>query len=264
MLYASNTFVSYNHPLEEADIVFLGVPFASTSVSAPAIYGPLMVRESLKLTEDYVNGKNLFAELKVCDLGDLEVVPGSYDLTAQRIRETIADIRSANRHAFLVFIGGEHLITLPVVESLRPKTIVQLDAHADCRRDYLGNAHMHQTWAYHASKLAQLVQLGVTTLNREEEEVRKEHGIQHFSLEEFVKAKPSLAPPVHLSIDIDVLAGTATGLPEGRAQLHDVLSAIDAIECSSLDICEIADNALPSRTGFMAAHILMRALAKKV
>ncbi len=244
MLYTSNTFVSYNYPLKEADVVFLGVPFASTSVSKPALYGPLVVRESLKLTEDYVNGRNVFAELKVCDLGDIEVVPGSYELTAQRIRETIKDIREANRKAFLIFAGGEHLITLPVVETLKPKSVVQLDAHADCRRDYLGNAHMHQTWAYHASKISEIMQIGVATWNKEEADFAGKS-----SRIKTIKSgrMPKLEQPAHLTIDMDVFAGVETGLPEG-----------------SMDICEIADYRLPSRTGFLAARLILEVLAQRI
>ena len=65
MLYTSNTFVSYNYPLEEADVVFLGIPFASTSISKASIYGPLVVREALKVKEDFVGDVNLFEKLKM-------------------------------------------------------------------------------------------------------------------------------------------------------------------------------------------------------
>ncbi|MCX6818383.1 MAG: arginase family protein, partial [Candidatus Aenigmarchaeota archaeon] len=118
MFYASNSFVSYNYPLKEADVIFLGVPFASTSMSKTSMYGPVMVREALKLKEDFIKDVNLFEKLKLCDLGDLEIVPGSYELTAKRIKETIQDLLSINKKAFLIFIGGEHSITLPITEAL--------------------------------------------------------------------------------------------------------------------------------------------------
>lgn len=265
MLYASNTFVSYNYPLKEADVVFLGIPFASTSVSKPALYGPLMIRESLKLMEDFVNGNNIFGSLKVCDLGDIEVVPGSYELTAQRIRETVQDIREANRKAFLIFIGGEHLVTLPIAEALKPKTIVQLDAHADCRADYLGNKYMHQTWAHHASKFSDIVQIGVTSLSREEDEyLSRKKNITQLSALKFLKKPPAMKKPVHLSIDIDVLEGAATGLPEGRLMLEQVLDIVAKVPCDSMDITEIADDRLPSVTGFRAAKLILHALANRI
>lgn len=268
MLYASNTFVSYNYPLKEADVVFLGVPFASTCISAGSIYGPLMVRESLKLIEDYIENKNanLFGRLKVCDLGDIEIVPGSFELTAKRIKETMADIRTENKKAFIICIGGEHSITLPLAEALKPKTIIQLDAHSDTRKDYLG-AHSHQAWAYHASRFAKIIQIGVRTWNREESDfVRKSKNVSALSVEEFMKSKIKIERPVHLSIDVDVFspAFVETGLPEGSMTPEQAFRIIDKVRCDSLDITEIADNKLPSKTGFLAAEIIKRVLAKRL
>ncbi len=260
MFYTSNTFVGYNHPLKEADVVFLGIPFASTSTSKAAIYGTLMIRESLKLTEDFIGGINLFEKLKVCDLGDLEIVPGSFELTAQRIRQTIEDIKQENKDAFLVFAGGEHLITLPIVEALKPKTIVHLDAHSDSRSEYLGNKYTHQTWAHHASKIARIIQIGMTTWNREESE--KKNNIELYEAEEFIKSNLKLEKPVHLTIDIDVLQGVETGLPEGRMGLDTLFAILDKVDCSSMDIVEIADDKLPSKTGFIAAHVIKKVLGK--
>lgn len=262
MFHTSNTFVPFNYALREASAVFMGIPFASTSTSKGAIYGPVMVREALKLTEDFIGGKRVFKKIKMCDVGDLEIVPGSYGLTARRIRETIDDMRKENAKAFPVFVGGEHLITLPIVESLKPKTIIHLDAHADLRKDYLGNEYMHQTWGYHASKLAKIVQVGVVSWSEEEKKVAKERGVVSLAAGEFLKKTPALKSPVHLTIDADVLEGAATGLPEGRMTMDTMDKILDKIKCDSMDICEIADDTLPSATGFRAAHIVMRMLGK--
>lgn len=265
MLYASNTFVSYNYPLKEADVVFLGVPFASTSISASSVYGPLMVRESLKLVEDYVDGKNLFDKLKVCDLGDIEVVPGSFELTEKRIKETVSDILAENKKAFIICVGGEHSITLPLTEMIKPKTIVHLDAHSDTRKDYLGG-HSHQAWAYHASKFSKIIQIGVRTWNKEEIDFLKSGDVSAFSVEEFMKSKIRIERPVHLTIDVDVFspAFVETGLPEGNLMPEEVFKIINKISCDSMDITEISDNKLPSKTGFLAAEIIKRILAKRV
>lgn len=268
MLYTSNTFVSYNHPLKEANVVFLGVPFASTSISAHSIYGPLMVRESLKLIEDYIPEKNanLFGKLKVCDIGDIEPVPGSFELTAKRIKETIIDIRSENKKAFLICIGGEHSITLPLTEAMKPKTIIQLDAHSDTRKDYLGG-HSHQAWAYHASKYAKIIQVGVRTWNKEETDfVKKNKNVSAFSFDEFIRSKIKIESPVHLTIDVDVFspAFVETGLPEGSMTPEQAFRIIEKIKCDSMDITEIADNKLPSKTGFLAAEMIKKILAKRI
>jgi len=251
MFYTSNTFVPYNYPLKEAEVVFLGIPFVSGSLSKPALYGPLVVRESLKLVEG-------LPEKKICDVGDLEVVPGSYKLTAERIKQTIEDIKNENQNAFLLFIGGEHSITLPITEALKPKTIIQLDAHADLRQEYLGNKFMQQTWAFHASRFAKIIQIGVVAMNKEEEKER-ESTIQ-MSPENFISNTPALEKPVHLTIDIDVLKNVATGLPEGKLEVEEVLSILNKIKPDSLDIVEIADFKLPSVTGFIAAKLIKKVL----
>jgi agmatinase len=267
MFYTSNTFVSYNHRLKEADVVFLGIPFASTSISKNSIYGPIMVRESLKLVEDLADGVNLFGKLKICDLGDLEIVPGSYELTAKRIKETIQDMLSENKKAFPIFIGGEHSITLPIVEVLKPKTIIHLDAHADLRKDYLENKYTHQAWAYHASKFAKIIQIGVQSWSKEELEfIKGNSSIQSLDINSFLKQNIKLEKPVHLTIDIDVFdpSYVETGLPEGIAKPEEILAVMEKIDCNSLDIVEIADDKLPSKTGFLAAKLIKKVLSKKV
>jgi arginase family enzyme len=266
MFYTSNSFVSYNYPLKEVDVVFLGVPFASSSISKNSIYGPVMVREALKLTEDFIDGVNLFEKLKICDLGDLEVVPGSYELTAKRIKETLQDVLNENEKAFPIFIGGEHSITLPIVEVLKPRTIIQLDAHADLRKDYLENRYSHQAWAYHASKFSKIIQVGVQSTNKEELEVIEEKKIECFSIDDFLKGEIKMEKPVHLTIDVDVFdpSYVETGLPEGSAKPEEIFAVLKKIDCDSLDIVEIADDRLPSKTGFLAAKLIKAVLAKRV
>lgn len=250
MFYTTNTFVPYNYALKEAEVVFLGVPFVSGSLSKPALYGPLIVRESIKLKEG-------FPEKKICDLGDLEVVPGSYKLTAERIKQTLEDARNENRNAFPVIIGGDHTITLAIAEALHPRTIVQLDAHADLRREYLGIEYMQQTWAYHASRIAKIIQVGVVAMNPEE---KLNENIRQMSAADFISHTPPMEHPIHLTIDIDVLENMETGLPEGRMKPEEVLKILEKIKPASVDIVEIADDKLPSRTGFVAADFIKKIL----
>lgn len=262
MLYASGTFVPYNSPLKEAKVVFLGVPFSSTATSAASNYGPLMVRESLKLIESRLG------RIPICDLGDLEVVPGSFELTAERLKDTIREVMMQAASPFFVFVGGDHSISLPITQELKAKTIVHLDAHSDSRKDYLGNPFMHQTWAYHASKYARIIQLGLNSVSEEEEkEIKSNTAIDRMSINEFLEEFEPLKEPVHLSIDMDVFdpGYVVTGLPEGKMKPEQVYAILEKAgrACSSMDIVEIADNTLPSKTGFLAGHIIKSVLEKK-
>lgn len=265
MLYTSETFVPYNHPLHEANVVFFGIPFSSTSTAAPSNYGPTVVREALKLTETRLGN------VPIMDIGDLEVVPGSFELTAQRIKDTVEEIaleRSAKSFPFLLAIGGNHSITLPLCEVLKPKTIVVLDAHADCRHDYLGNPHTHQTWAFHASSFAKIINIGLNAWCPEEEnEIKSNPNIICITPEEFLETFGKLEKPVHLSIDVDVFESpyVVTGLPEGKLKPEQIWPVLEdlAPKIASMDIVEIADTQLPSKTGFLAAQIIKRILEQK-
>lgn len=249
LLHTSNTFVNYNHALKDAQVIFLGVPFSSTSYSASSRFGPMQIREALRLSEG--------TDKKWCDVGDLDVVPGSYEITAQRLRETLMEIKEENKDALIVIAGGEHLITLPISETLGPKTIVQLDAHSDTKQDIAGNEYTHQTWAYHASKFCNILQIGVTSWSKEEEDfVEKSNAVHAIDAKMFLRNDVVLEGPVHLSVDIDVLRNANTGYPQGAMDMKTLLKIINKIGCSSMDIVEIcSEKVLNKRTEPMKMHL---------
>lgn len=257
LLYTTKEFTPYHYPLRQADTVFMGIPFVSTSISKPAVYGPTVVREAFRFSDDFHNGRDVMEKHKFCDVGNIDVAPGSYEITAKRIRQTIREIRGIRKNMFFICIGGEHLVSLPVVEALKPKTIVQIDAHSDLADEYEGVKYGHATWAYHASKNAHLIQIGVKSYSPYEKRVIKKHGIEKFTLDSFPQ-KIKLKPPVHLTLDVDIFhnAYVETGFPEGYAMPQQVLDIIEQIKCDSLDIVEIADDRLPSKTGFIAAEVV--------
>lgn len=262
-LYSSNTFTPYNYPLEEAKVVFLGIPFSSTAISESSIFGPVMVRESLKMIEpiEPKTGKN-FAKEKICDIGNIEIVPGSYEITAERITETIREVKNMNPEAFLISIGGDHLITLPVVDVLKPKTIIQLDAHSDIKKDYMGNMFSHTTWAYHAKKSinCDLIQIGVRE-KTQEENLANELGIG--GINGIEKAKE----PIYITIDMDVFDPpyVETGFPvSGGMTPKEVFGVIEKLggkKMLGIDIVEITSRQLPSKTGFLAAELIRKIIS---
>ncbi|MFC2143009.1 arginase family protein [Candidatus Aenigmatarchaeota archaeon] len=258
LLHTSNTFTSYNYPLKEAEIVFLGIPFSSTGLTKSSYSGPTVIRQALKMIQE-------LPERKYADVGDLSVVPGSYELTSQRIRDTIFEIKSENKDAFLVITGGEHLITLPVCEALAAKTIIHLDAHSDTLSNYLGNKHTHQTWAYHASKFSNIMQVGVNVWAKGENDfVKNSEKVHAFDIDRFLETDFDFVEPVHLTIDMDVIEGMETQYPEGVLTKEDVMNVIDKIKrsctLSSMDIVEITDDKLGNNTSFTAAQLVKKVL----
>jgi agmatinase len=91
-------------------------------------------------------GRDL-SDLKICDLGDLEIPFGNKEKALRKINEVIQKIIDDVKYT--VFLGGEHLITLPIVEGFRNHcgdlTVIQFDAHSDLRNEYLGEDLSHST-----------------------------------------------------------------------------------------------------------------------
>lgn len=264
LLYVSSSF-TYNYDLNEANVVFLGVPFSSTSISKDSKYAPVIVRECMKLIDGYSKkfNINIFKEIKFCDIGNLEVVPGNYFKTAERIRETINEIIRINPNAFIISIGGEHLITLPIIEVLKPKSIICFDAHCDARKEYLGETYTHATWVYHASKNANIYYYGIRSFSEEERE--------NFEIRT-LNEEQNIDDPVYLTIDIDVFdpCYVETGFPTfgetGRGiSPREFFKVIERIiekqKIIALDIVEISDNKIPSKTGMLASEIIKEILA---
>jgi agmatinase len=72
-------------------------------------------------------------------------------------------------------MGGDHAITIPVVEALRildePVHVVQIDAHPDLYTEFQGVPHSHAcvaTRILEMEHVASLTQIGIRTLNDEQ------------------------------------------------------------------------------------------------
>lgn len=264
-LYTSSTFTEYNYPVKEADVIYLGIPFVSTSISKPARFGSVIVREALKLITGTYKGVDLFKKYKFCDLGDIEIVEGSYDKTSERIKDTIKEIKNMNAKIFPIFVGGEHSITLSIAETLKANTIIQFDSHSDLLPEYKGIQYSHATWAFHANRFAKLMQIGVRDYDEEERKSMKKHGVIALEKPEQLD-KIKIERPLHLTIDIDVFQPlyVETGFPEGTMTPQQFFAFLKKIKPDSLDIVEIADDRLLSKTGFLAAEIIKDVLGRRL
>jgi agmatinase len=270
MLYLRKTF-SYEYPAAKADVVLIGVPFDGTETGKPVRYGPVFLREAIKNLPGYDTKANVsvFERFKIADVGDVEVVPGSWKLTGERIRESVKWVLEQNPKALPVFLGGEHLITLGILEGMKPflkekVTVVHFDAHRDLLTEYMGEGFSHITWAYHIAKdpAFRLVQIGCRSWSREEEANLKRLGVK--------ETVNGIKGPVYLSIDMDVFdpayaPEVGTPEPEGvlPGEFFKMLGKIPAKDIIGMDIVECASDRVNTPTAALGAHIFKRVLGMK-
>ena len=140
-------FMGSRRTIDNCNVALLGVPYDGTSCFRPGSrFGPSAVREDSYGIETYCPQLNLDLEdINFADLGSLDVPLGDAKLIIEYVKDA-TDILLKNNLKPLI-IGGEHSITSGIVKSIITDypdlIIIQLDAHADLRDEWLGNKFSH-------------------------------------------------------------------------------------------------------------------------
>lgn len=169
---------------------------------------------------------------------------GSPEAVLERIAEAIVGILDLG--AVPVVLGGEHTITYGVVLGLQRAGIgdfgvVQLDAHADLRDSYQGDALSHACAMRRVVEMdVPLFQLAVRAMCKEEAVARARYGVGHLDAEPLVPGGiarvelPAEFPErVYFTLDVDGLDPSlipATGTPvPGGTGWYQTLSLVESI-----------------------------------
>lgn len=137
---------------------------------------------------------------------------------------------------FLTFFGGEHSVSIGVIQAFYEKfkdiTILQIDAHADLRPSYEGTPYNHACAVYDASKNSDLVQVGIRSMDISENEHMDRSKV--FFGEEIRSGIPwveeSIAlmkEKVYITLDLDVFDPSimpATGTPEPNGMTYNEIT----------------------------------------
>ena len=233
------TFLGCETSYEASRIVLFGAPFDSTTSFRPGTrFASRTMRAESYGLETYSPYLDLdMEETRVFDGGDLELCFGDTARALGQIEDFARDLLADGKKPFM--IGGEHLVTLPVVRALAERYedlhIVHFDAHTDLRDDYLGAKLSHATVMRRAWDIlgdGRIHQFGIRSGECAEFFWAKEH--THLQRFDFTGLEWSLAElmgkPVYLTLDLDVLDPSVfpgTGTPEpGGVSFLDLLRAL--------------------------------------
>ncbi len=181
---------------------------------------------------------------------------------------------------FLTFFGGEHSISIGVIKAFYEKypdiTIVQLDAHADLRKSYLGTPYNHACALYDASQNANLLQIGIRSMDACEKQYMNYD--KCFFAQDIAndaawidKAIGLMTDKVYITIDLDafdpsILPGTGTPEP-GGLQWYETLTFLKKIfqnkNVLGFDIVELAPIENHSASQFLSAKLYYKLLSYK-
>ena len=186
------------------------------------------------------------------DRGDLDL-PDEVEPALAAIRAAAADaIADGGR---LVSIGGDHLVTWPLVQAMTEVheglTILHFDAHPDLYDELDGDRYSHAcpfARIMEEGKVARLIQFGIRTMTPHQREQAERFGVEVHEARSGVSMVDDLRGPVYVSIDIDVLdpayaPGISHHEPGGWStrQLLDALAAVSAagVPVVGADLVEI-------------------------
>lgn len=268
-----------------APVVLMGAPLDVTTSFRPGTrFGPARIRNVSDGIEDYspIQDGSLL-DVPFYDAGDVDLSPGRVQASLEAIEEAVAD--AAGRGQFPIILGGEHLITMATVRGVLRHVpdvvVVQFDAHADLRDDYLGEKLSHATVMRRVTELLgpeRLYQLGIRSGTVDEFRFGREHtnfhplplGSAGGSLVELAEraAEAIGSRPVFITIDIDVVdpgyaPGTGTPEPGGvsSADLIRALLALRRLNVVGMDIVEVCPPQDTSDvTSVLAAKLVREAI----
>ncbi|MFS0635045.1 agmatinase [Mesobacillus foraminis] len=249
--YSGNVFIGTNSDFPESRVVLYGMPMDWTVSYRPGSrFGPARIREvSIGLEEYSAYLDRELHEVNYFDAGDIPLPFGNPQRSLDIIEDFVTKLLAEDK--FPLGMGGEHLVSWPVMKAMAAKykdlAIIHMDAHTDLREHYEGEPLSHST---PIRKIAELIgpenvfSFGIRSGMKEEFEWAKNAGM-HISkfevLEPLKEILPKLAGrPVYVTIDIDVLdpahaPGTGT-VDAGGITSKELLASIHEIARSEINV----------------------------
>jgi len=280
--FYGNTLYFARSPFETARSVAWGLPWDCTcSYRCGARFGPAAIREAFEAVETF--SPYFLRDLEqvpVYDAGNLELPFGDTEETLKLVRRQTGRLAPAGK--MLVTIGGEHLLSYPVIEYYHELYgdklhVLHLDAHCDLRSEYLGARFSHATVAHLVTELVGAENISHFFLrsgSQQEWRSLSEHPHNHFvafgggrRTEETEDLGYLEGKKLYLSIDIDVFDPSlvpATSVPDAGGIFFDdffrFLKLIEPYDIVGFDLMELAPENGRCASAITAAKILRETL----
>ena len=255
--------------LKDLDYCICGVPWDGGTTNRPgARHGPREVRNASSLIRLYhpVSLKSPYNKYNIADIGDCPVNPADLQDSLNKIENYYNEIKKSN--VIPLSIGGDHLVSLPILRALAkkgPVALFQFDSHSDTWDSYFGGyKYTHGTPFRRAVEEnlidpKKYVMLGIRGSLYDPDDMKwaRDQGITIITIDEYYEMgfKKSMEivqdilgnTPTYLTFDIDGIDPTyapGTGTPEvggfnvREAQL--IIRKLNKINFIGADVVEVS------------------------
>lgn len=267
-------FIGCTSGFKDCKTVIFGAPYDGTATYRPGSrFAPAAIRAESDGIETYSPYQDKDIEdIAVHDAGNLALPFGNREGALEAIGTVARGIINAGKR--FLMLGGEHLITLPAARELLKACpdlcIIQFDAHADLRDEYIGETLSHATVMrriWDAVGDGRIWQFGIRSGTREEYQFAKDHTrMETFGVEKIGEAIKEIGRrAVYITIDIDVLDPSllpGTGTPEAGGiafnALIKALLELKGLKIAGADIVELSPCYDPTGVSTLTACKLVR------
>jgi len=251
-----------------------GVPYDGTTSFRPgARFGPAAIREVSSGLETYCPQLDAdLEEVAVADLGAVVIPCGAPEPVLAAVQAATRQVLSLGLAPLM--LGGEHSISSGAVAAVAERhpelVLLQLDAHADLRQEWLGSRHSHACAMRRCLEVlpsGRLLQLAIRSGTREEfQELRRERRLVAIG-DVAAALQPLRGTPLYLTVDLDwfdpaVLPGTGTPEPGGFLW-RDFAALVEELRHHQLvaaDVVELAPQLDASGVSSVLAAKVVRSL----
>jgi agmatinase len=265
---------------DRARVVVLPVPFDRTTSYVPGTRtGPheiLVASSHMELWDEETQTD--VHSIGIATLPEIEFPFATMEEVVAELKRVAGEI--VKRGKFPVFLGGEHSITPPLVAAVAEKhenlSVLQLDAHADLRREYMGTPHSHACAMRRTLEFAKTTQVGIRSLSTEEAEdlpslnttVFYDYNMRN-DPHWMDRVVDTLTENVYITIDVDgfdpaIMPATGTPEPgglswyEGLKLLRKVIEKRNVVAWDIVELSPMGGNVAPN---FLCAKLLYKMLA---
>jgi len=281
--------------LDKLDYCICGVPWDGGTTNRPgARHGPREIRNSSSMIRLYhpKSLKSPYDNFNVADIGDCPVNPADLQDSLKKIEIFYNKIYDSK--TIPISIGGDHLVSLPILRSLakeKPIGLFQFDSHTDTYDTYFGGfKYTHGTPFRRAIEEnlidpKKYVMLGIRGSLYHPDDVSwaKDQGITVITIDDyyemgFEKVIKKIYEvlhdvPTYLTFDIDGIDSTfapGTGTPEvGGFNVREsqmIIRALNKINFTGADVVEVSPpfdvNNMTSHVGATIAFEILCTLTK--
>ncbi|MBN1253564.1 MAG: agmatinase [Bacteroidales bacterium] len=185
-----------------------------------------------------------------------------------------------NKKKFVSLVGGEHSLTIGAIrafnESYEDLTVLQIDAHADLRKEYNGSKYNHACSLYEANENTNLIQVGIRSMDISEKNkmdlervfFAKDMATEDYWMDDAVDL---MTDNVYITFDLDAFDPSifpSTGTPEpGGLLWYETLYFLKKVfsekNVVGFDISEFLPNETDKSSDFLAAKLYYKMLSYK-